>query len=291
MGLVEYFDNLRYALTGKKRDRSGEWRRLAKDLVFPAVLTPRDKHGHRDAAFFRNAIEYAIGYTRLSLSEDRAHGEHAVQRVYLVQAAQGYVQFLMLAYAGGLAFDQMQRIVPEMLDAIAYCDPQYQKVAYLEEHNHILDLTPFYFSAFPALAILIALRRTKRELMQLLSATGKPGQDQLFDRVVQRIDITRIVGGKIKISPHYGLLIKAMDAPSAEQGHLLIKFLDGWYKKVCKHSSGYDTHASEAYDGYFSYEAAAVVMLWDIDDSAFRDHPYYPDALVDYYRKTGSQGI
>jgi hypothetical protein len=25
-------------------------------------------------------------------------------------------------------------------------------------------------------------------------------------------------------------------------------------------------------------------MLWGIDDSSFRDHPNYPDALVDYFR-------
>ncbi|MFC4623614.1 PoNe immunity protein domain-containing protein [Comamonas nitrativorans] len=34
----------------------------------------------------------------------------------------------------------------------------------------------------------------------------------------------------------------------------------------------------------FAYEAALVVCGWDLDDSAFRDHPYYPRDLVDYYR-------
>ena len=34
----------------------------------------------------------------------------------------------------------------------------------------------------------------------------------------------------------------------------------------------------------FAYEAALVVCGWDLDDSAFRNHPYYPRDLVDYYR-------
>ncbi len=34
----------------------------------------------------------------------------------------------------------------------------------------------------------------------------------------------------------------------------------------------------------FAYEAALVVCGWDLDDSAFRAHPYYPRDLVDYYR-------
>lgn len=35
---------------------------------------------------------------------------------------------------------------------------------------------------------------------------------------------------------------------------------------------------------YFAYEAALAVCAWDLDDSAFREHPYYPRDLVDYYR-------
>lgn len=34
----------------------------------------------------------------------------------------------------------------------------------------------------------------------------------------------------------------------------------------------------------FAFEAALVVCAWDLDDSEFRDHPYYPVDLVDYYR-------
>jgi len=39
-------------------------------------------------------------------------------------------------------------------------------------------------------------------------------------------------------------------------------------------------------DGFyeFAYEVALAVCAWDLDDSAFRDHPYYPRDLVDYYR-------
>lgn len=34
----------------------------------------------------------------------------------------------------------------------------------------------------------------------------------------------------------------------------------------------------------FAFEAALAVCGWDLDDSAFRDHPYYPRDLVDHYR-------
>ncbi len=35
----------------------------------------------------------------------------------------------------------------------------------------------------------------------------------------------------------------------------------------------------------FAFEAALAVCAWDLDDSAFRDHPYYPRDLVDHYRE------
>lgn len=34
----------------------------------------------------------------------------------------------------------------------------------------------------------------------------------------------------------------------------------------------------------FAYEVALAVAAYDIDDSAFRDHPYYPGDLVEFYR-------
>lgn len=34
----------------------------------------------------------------------------------------------------------------------------------------------------------------------------------------------------------------------------------------------------------FAFEAALAVCAYDLDDMAFRDHPYYPRDLVDYYR-------
>lgn len=234
--------------------------------------------------FFQNAIKYMLGYTRFSLSEDRAHDDTHVQRVYLAQGAQGFVFFLELAYEGGLGFGETQKIVPEMLEAIAYCDPQYQQWAYLEQHNHVLDVTPFYFPAFAALAMFIALHRSQAELLELLVATGAAGQDQLFDRVAQRINARRAIGTRNKISLHYDLLVTAMDAAPVRRPDLLSRFLELWYRKIFIHSGLQNAHRSETYFGYSSYEAAAVVMLWDIDDSIFRAHPCYPDALVDYYR-------
>ncbi|MDC5260008.1 DUF1911 domain-containing protein, partial [Acinetobacter baumannii] len=38
------------------------------------------------------------------------------------------------------------------------------------------------------------------------------------------------------------------------------------------------------YFGYWSWEAAAVTWLLDIDDALYRDHEFYPKDLVDFAR-------
>lgn len=38
------------------------------------------------------------------------------------------------------------------------------------------------------------------------------------------------------------------------------------------------------YVGYWAIEAAAVALLLQMDDSAFRDHPLYPKDLADFAR-------
>lgn len=283
MGVRDYFENLRSALTGKGRDWEGVWRKATRDLVIPAGLPVRDKHGHADAAFFERSMRSTLGSARQAIEKDKRDGHKMVKRVYVSAGAQSYAGFLAAAYTGGLALDEVQRYVPEIVTALAYFDPEYQKLSHAEEHNHVLDMGANYRFAFMALAMFVGLRRSADEVRQLLTFTGAPGRDLLFDRIAQRLEPSRTVGTALR-ERHYQLLVDAMDAAPADQAALVKKFLDGWYKKACLADGGFPTHGGDAYDGYWSYEAAAMVMLWGIDDSLFRDHAYYPDALVAYYR-------
>lgn len=285
MGMREYFENLRYALTGKSRDWAAQWRKATRDLVLPASLTVRDKHGHADAAFLERSMRSKLGSARHALETDKKNGAGSVNRPYVSAGAQSYIGFLAVAYTGGLPLDLLQRYVPEIVAALAYFESEYRKIASADENNHVLDHRPNYQLALTALAIFTGLRRSQEELHQLLECTGAPGRDMLFDRVVQQIAPSRVVGTTLR-HPHYRWLIDAMDAVPTARPALVRKFLDGWLKKIYLVDIGFATHGGDAYDGYWSYEAAMVVMLWEIDDSDFREHPCYPDALVDYYRST-----
>jgi hypothetical protein len=59
--------------------------------------------------------------------------------------------------------------------------------------------------------------------------------------------------------------------------------LNGWLAAHVRYS-GFRTldkiDENFGYTGYWSFESALMVKLWDIDDSSFRDHPHYPGDLV-----------
>ncbi|MCG9758955.1 DUF1911 domain-containing protein [Pseudoalteromonas sp. Isolate6] len=55
-------------------------------------------------------------------------------------------------------------------------------------------------------------------------------------------------------------------------------YLDAWY--VLEGSPDYHLMATDAYIGYWCWEIALVVTVFNIDDSSFINHPYYPKDLV-----------
>lgn len=66
----------------------------------------------------------------------------------------------------------------------------------------------------------------------------------------------------------------------------MTRFLKAWYPAL--HEVGWHaSHKGPDGGGFFSYwaiEAAGVATVFGIDDSAFRDLPYYPKDLADHGR-------
>jgi hypothetical protein len=77
-------------------------------------------------------------------------------------------------------------------------------------------------------------------------------------------------------------LRKAIVEPDKKNAESLVKqFVRQWYVKH-KSQGWYNSHNSphDIYDGYWSFETAAVVKIMELDDSSFRDCQYYPKDLV-----------
>ncbi|MFG6177472.1 PoNe immunity protein domain-containing protein [Halomonas sp. THAF12] len=115
-----------------------------------------------------------------------------------------------------------------------------------------------------------------------LALIDNPGVDALFDRIAIALgDHERPVADGLLYPKPYAPLFEALDAASVQQGKLIKSFLDGYAKTVKSWGIGIISKGTEPYHpGDWCFEAALVVKLFGIDDSAFRDHPLYPAALV-----------
>jgi hypothetical protein len=117
---------------------------------------------------------------------------------------------------------------------------------------------------------------------EAISIMAQVGVDRLFDLImVQLGDKNRKIGEKVRHPKIFKKLLSVVEAPEVERPGLMKAYLDGWYASTLQAGLN-DNHAkdSRSYRGYWCYEAALVVMLWNIDDSSFRNNPYYPKDLV-----------
>lgn len=78
------------------------------------------------------------------------------------------------------------------------------------------------------------------------------------------------------------------ETPEGDRTGHMTRFLDGWYDEMASEMAAQaETHKQKNpnYVGYWCLEAAAGVVMRNIDDSSFRDHPHYPADFADWARE------
>ena len=111
------------------------------------------------------------------------------------------------------------------------------------------------------------------------------GIEQLVDRLLSYYQPDRTISEALKEKGKYKQLIAIMDSDDkAYQAKKLKNYLDQWPKKLgIRAPDGIrPLHETPTYDGYWCYEAAAVVIVCDIDDESFKDHEFYPSELMSW---------
>jgi len=114
---------------------------------------------------------------------------------------------------------------------------------------------------------------------KMLNLIANQGLDALFDKIAVAMgDTNREVAESILFKKRFGKLYKVVEGSPKQRPALVKAYLDAWYK--LEGSPDYHLMDTDAYTGYWCWEAALVVKLYNIDDSSFIDHEYYPKDLV-----------
>jgi hypothetical protein len=115
------------------------------------------------------------------------------------------------------------------------------------------------------------------------------GRDALFEALVGKLggDSVPVKPAKamLKMLKAHPILFQAIEAEPKKRPLLVAEFLKKWYPSM-KGCYWYGLHEKlpQNFFGYWAFEAGLVTYLWDIDDSGYRDLPFYPKDLVDYAR-------
>lgn len=217
------------------------------------------------------------------------------------QLFEGQLYALIARYSQGEDLESLRSGLDELLrrrkQLAEYGDklPKRQQVMRrsLEQFDSRFETfdTYLYHLWWWSLAVCLGVSAEYRQRM--LAVTGNAGQDALFDHLAMALgDKARQPARRMNYPGPHRPLLQAIQAPPASRANYVGYALDHWYAQ-CESAAWYDNHLEEGdefeltdyYVGYWCFEAALVVVLFDIDDTPFRDHPYYPADLVHGHRR------
>ena len=158
------------------------------------------------------------------------------------------------------------------------------------------DFMPFDFSMthtvlptygmFAFTVCLAPSQTTLRQFFNLVTPGDEP--EELFDRLARVFVPGRPMAAhypKRQSLPDWTKPVRAALAqPTEARSAALGICMKNWPASM--RPFGLKTKPKAFYDlfPYFAFEIALAVCAYDIDDSGFRDHPFYPRELVDHYR-------
>lgn len=133
-----------------------------------------------------------------------------------------------------------------------------------------------------------------RQFVRCLEA--ERGTDLLFESIVApAVDDPRDNTDFFHVRPYDSLLDSFCSAETdKEAADYMNAFLKRWYKDF-DGMPWHNAHLKPASDnsylpyfGYWAFEASAISIIYDIDDTPFRDHLLYPKDLADWARANHS---
>lgn len=155
--------------------------------------------------------------------------------------------------------------------------------------------------SFMALALMLLPERSQLHTLVTLLNT-RPGErnyvlDLLLSAFVPGWQMAKKYTRKHSVNsplPWSDPVVRALAQSPERRPEALSKYMKSWcrimkplgYKPVRDYSPEAAERRGEL-EGlfvHFAFEVALAVCAYDIDDADFRDHPYYPRDLVDYYR-------
>ncbi|MAT65275.1 MAG: hypothetical protein CMN57_06495 [Gammaproteobacteria bacterium] len=197
---------------------------------------------------------------------------------------------LVFSYSGGHTIEELASFLPTVLEyweAYASLHVEFHESEESGGHKvpHLDLYDSDYWKALQLVCFAILLGHTGLlgRIMDLL-VYENDDQDALLEALVAPYLPGRPEATIYTRQLPYRKTRKIFAAKPAARPALMAQYLDEWYD-ASRREPYHDRHKSSIFPGYWSLEAAAMTFILDIDDSSYRDKPFYPADLVDYARQ------
>jgi Domain of unknown function (DUF1911)/Domain of unknown function (DUF1910) len=212
---------------------------------------------------------------------------------------------MKLEYTAGSKVEELRLRYPSVLAALSEwheAEHNYSQSLAAERGEDLrVDMTPLYFEELQffqlaldvvSLGVLLGDGDAVRQIALWMNSAR--GTDLLFETLIApAVPDPRDNTDFFHIEPYDPLIDAFYMAETPEESVAFMqKYLAGWYKSFegvpwhNGHLKGTDEYMP--YWGYWAFEAAAICLIHNIDDSSFRDHIVYPKDLADWARANNS---
>jgi hypothetical protein len=202
--------------------------------------------------------------------------------------------FLVNCYSGGHDIAQLQAFYDR---AVEYWQTYaHYNQAYNDSNEretpwpHVALAGPDYHHALAMVCfgILLGKREALHRLVPLIDYRNEK-RDALVERLLSScVDGREPATNMCRRNLPYSKSLAVFSALPEERPALMAQYLADWYQSS-RREDYYDLHKSGyQFVGYWSWEAAAITLVLDIDDTSYRDLPYYPKDMVDFARQANA---
>ncbi len=206
------------------------------------------------------------------------------------------LDWLSLQYSAGAPVSLLAEVWPHAMDWAEEYAAQH-KAYHQSPENRSGDITP-HVALVSEEYWIVALRlvcfglltghaQHMPRVMALLDyANAELGiHDGLIERLVAPWVPDRPIPDKATRHLPYRKLFKVFAATPDKRPALMGKYLDEWYH-ASRREPYIDQHQGSGMNfyGYWAWEAAATTWVLGMDDSSYRDMPFYPKDLADFAR-------
>ena len=222
--------------------------------------------------------------------QDKPENVHKLAIPYQQRAYDSLI-FLINCFSGGHSISDLAALYPSILQYWSFYTDAWKKTQELDsDEKTAVAAIPLLDTAFSranqivCLSILLGRSGLLRQAADVVDFNN-PVRDGMLERLLSAFMPDRAPAPD-ECTRHlpYFKTLKIFSSPNENRSSLMKEYLEDWYE-ASRREVYYNSHKrGDAFTGYWSWEAAAITYILDIDDGSFRDAMFYPVDLVDYAR-------